>query len=128
VLATLYGLRHIPVSTRPAASSLAPAPEILGAPSGTTTQRGSCETIAPAGGRPVAQIFVLPRGPVLITDRGTSPTTLSVRRFGEDFITLGAPLEARHGDELSIPTDRDNTPWQLQVQSTSPVMLCGLAP
>jgi hypothetical protein len=46
-----------------------------------------------------------------------------LRRFASSFPINGRTLT---GDaRLDIPLDRSDRPWQLQIDSTSPVMVCG---
>jgi hypothetical protein len=111
-------------STRP--SPLAPAPALTALASGTQAQHGNCIDLTPASGTTMSAALVLPRGGVRIRDRGTAPISAALRRFGDSFVPLGGSLAPRSEGALSLPEDGARNPWQLQLNSSSAVSVCGL--
>ena len=109
-------------------SQLAPAPATLALTAATAAQHGSCLLLRPAAGASMTGAFALPPGGVAIDNRGGAPATLAVRRFGETFIALPAPVPPRARFALTTAPDAASLPWQLQIASASPLVLCGLHP
>jgi hypothetical protein len=127
VLVTVGAPRLTPVtSTKP--SLLAPAPGVSGLASGRQVQHGACIHLTPLPGSTMSATFILPSGGVAIRDEGDSPVTIGYRRFGESFDPASAPVMAHSQARLSLAPDAAAVPWQLQVNSTSPLAVCGLAP
>jgi hypothetical protein len=119
----------VPVATgtlRP--SSLAPAPSVEALTSGSLVQHGGCVLLTPTPGTSLAAALVLPPGGVAIYDRGSVPVSVAVRRFGEAFQVVGAPVAAHHPAALVIAPDASPQPWQAQLSTTSPLQVCGLRP
>lgn len=102
----------------------APTPVIVTAEAGVAVRRGGCLYLEPEGGTPMRAVLRLPPAGVALRDRGVSPASLALRRFGEAFdpVTTLAPSSA---DELSIRTDVASTTWQLHTESASELQVCG---
>jgi hypothetical protein len=49
---------------------------------------------------------------------------VAVRRFGFEFHPLGT-ITSSHPIRLSLARDTAPQPWHLQLQSTSPAVICG---
>jgi hypothetical protein len=65
-------------------------------------------------------------GRVSVRAQGAATATVSVRRFSPKFSTLGT-VQPHGSAVLTVTADRAPDPWHLQVQSTAPVRICGLA-
>jgi hypothetical protein len=112
--------------TRP--SSLAPAPTVSGLASARQAQHGACMDLTPLPGGVMSATLILPSGSVSITDHGSGPASLGYRRFGELFDPSSTQVMPNSQAELSFMLDSARVPWQLQVNSTSALAICGLAP
>jgi hypothetical protein len=127
VLVTLGAARLTPLGgTKP--SPLAPAPVVSGLASGTQAQHGACMDLTPLPGVTMSATLILPSGGVEIADRGDGPASLAYRRFGEAFDPSSTQIASHTRTELSFMPDAAEVPWQLQVNSTSALAICGLAP
>jgi hypothetical protein len=65
-------------------------------------------------------------GRVSVRAQGAATATVSVRRFSPTFSTLGT-VQPHGSAVLTVTADRAPDVWHLQVQSTAPVRICGLA-
>jgi hypothetical protein len=116
---------------------IAPQPRIgrpgLGAPpvmdsvsGGSVTQRGGCVAFSPAPEAAAGTLAVrVPAAGLLLTAEDGA-AKLSVRRFGDEFQTLGS-LAASSPATLRIAPDRADQPWHLQLAPTGRATVCGLA-
>jgi hypothetical protein len=121
----------VPRLTQPPAqrrSPLAPAPALTGLQSGVSAQHGACVDLTPFAGTGMSATFTLPLGGVAIADRGSAPVSLAYRRFGESFDPSTAPVAPHGSVELSFLSDSVALPWQLQVNSSSALAVCGMTP
>jgi hypothetical protein len=109
-------------------SSLAPAPTVSGLESARQVQHGACMDLTPLPGVAMSATLILPSGGVAIIDNGGAPVSLGYRRFGESFDPSSALVMPHSQAELSFMSDSAGVPWQLQVNSTSALAICGLAP
>jgi hypothetical protein len=109
-------------------SALAPAPATASLVGAQEVQSGGCLRLTPIPGAQMSGVFTLPTGGVVIRDQGSAPVSLAARRFGETFIALPSPLNARSSTVVSIPPDAAQVPWQLQIATTSSPSICGLQP
>jgi hypothetical protein len=127
VLVTLGIPRLTPLGrTKP--SSLAPAPAVSGLESARQVQHGACMDLTPLPSVTMSATLILPSGGVAIIDHGGAPVSLGYRRFGESFDPSSALVMPHSQAELSFMSDSAAVPWQLQVNSTSALAICGLAP
>jgi hypothetical protein len=108
-------------------SPLAPAPAITALVSDVQVQHGACIDLAPVSGQTTVATMTLPSGGVALYDRGAGSASAAVRRFGETFIALSTPIAPRSAAVLAIPPDAAQTPWELQLTSSSALSVCGLA-
>ncbi len=125
VLLALEGPKAVPLaSARP--SPLAPAPTVMEITSGSQAQNGSCIDLTPQSGAPMTSVLVLPNAGVTIRSQGNSPASLAYRRFGEPFVPSSGSVPPRTTTAILLPSDAAAVPWQMQVTSLSPVVVCGL--
>jgi hypothetical protein len=122
------GAAHLTPVARVTHAALAPAPYVVALTSGTQVQKGSCVQLVPAPGSAMGAILVLPHGGVGIGDHGVAEASLAYRRFGEAFDPSPVTVAPHSETELTFAADAATVPWQLQVSSTSPLVLCGLQP
>jgi hypothetical protein len=109
-------------------SALAPAPATVSLVGAQEVQSGGCLRLAPIPGAQMSGVFTLPAGGVLIRNQGSAPVSFAAKRFGETFIPLPDPLNARSLTVVSIPLDATQVPWQLQVTTASPFLICRRQP
>jgi hypothetical protein len=125
VLLALETPRLTPLIANPSLSATPPA--ILAVASGIPMRRGGCVDVVPDPGRSVNTVITLPKGGVAISNRGAGIITLALRRFGETFDVLPSTVGSRSGVAMSMPPDASVMPWQLQLNTTSRMSVCGLA-
>lgn len=87
----------------------------------TGPSAGPCRIVSGTG--PRAAIVTLPTGGAVLSAPPGAPATLGLRRYADSFPVSPGPL--RGTQRLDIPTDRSNTPWQLRVDASHPVGICG---
>lgn len=81
-----------------------------------------CTTVEPTAGRPA--VVSLPPGGVLLEASPGLSAELSLRRFAsESFPVRVGTLSG--SASLAIPTDGSGRPWQLELNSTGTVRVCG---
>jgi hypothetical protein len=125
VLLAAGAARLLPLgSTVP--SSLAPAPASVSTVGGQEVQRGGCLQLTPTADATLVSQLTLPRGGVTIRDTGSGPASAALRRFGEAFDQLPSAVPADRAVVLSIALDAAPGAWQLQLTSSSPLIVCGL--
>jgi hypothetical protein len=124
-MANIRGMVLHPGGARPAGGGAPRAIRVVG---GSLTSGSSCVTFAAgatAPGQPnQLQLTIPPRGVWMFA--GRSSAAVGVRRFASGFHPAGT-LPAGAAARLSVPADSVAQPWQLQVQSTGSVIVCGLA-
>ncbi len=106
---------------------LAPAPALSAIDGGSAAQVGACVRVTPGEGATTTAAFTLPAGGVLIRDEGPVSVSLALKRFGDGFHPLAAPVAGRGTAVLSPAADAAALPWQLQTVSASPFAICGLS-
>ena len=106
-------------------SPLAPAPATVSLVEGRQVQRRGCLELTPVAGMSMVAVLALPRGGVTIHDQGPGPAALALRRFGEAFDPQPNPVNAHSAASLSVSPDAAHLPWQLQVTSSSSLLVCG---
>jgi hypothetical protein len=109
-------------------SPLAPAPAVSALVAGTQAQRGPCVDLTPSASATLTAVLTLPRGGVVIHDLGKGAVSLALARFGSAFLPIPGAVPAGGSAALTLPPDRDNTPWQLRVVAASPLSVCGSRP
>lgn len=120
VLAEALPVRLREVSARPPANG--PPPSVLLGEAGPVA--GGC---AVAGGEEAfgAAAVSLAPGNALIDSATGSTVAVTARRFGSEFaVDLGAVGPA-HPAIVAIPTDGSREPWELRLESSGPVTVCG---
>lgn len=103
------------------------SPTLLGPSIDSASARGGCVTVrSPVAGSP-PQFQLPPGGAVLRVGKG-EPVPVSLRRFAaESFsVSVGAVVGGSTAT-VTIPPDRGTEPWELQLEATQPVTVCGQA-
>jgi hypothetical protein len=109
-------------------SPLAPAPAVATLVGGTLTQRGPCVDFSASPSVLLTGVLTLPRGGVAIRNGGGGAISLAFDRFGNVFLPSSSAVPPRGLVTLTFPADRDHTPWQLRLTSSSSLQVCGLQP
>jgi len=103
----------------------APTPSVIAASGANVTGHGPCLEIAPS---PASTVQVaVPAGGVAIFNHGRAPAALALRRFGDPYIPLAAPVAPGHASALHPAADASPVPWRLQLSGAGGVSVCGLA-
>ncbi len=123
VLLALHAPALVPVASR-SVSSPGSAPTVSTLTGGSQTARGGCAELRPLDGATMSVTFALPSGGLAIRDQGVDPVAVAVKRFGDAFSALPAPLPARSAASLLVPRDRGGLPWHAQLSSRSTISLC----
>jgi hypothetical protein len=89
------------------------------------TAIGNCVRLTPTSPHPMAVEATLPRSGLLIENQGADIAIISLRRFGESFISLPKPISARTNVEFSMPTDASDVTWKMTLSSDSALTVCG---
>jgi hypothetical protein len=118
VLGTGLGIVDRQLSRAPSPSGPAPMP--LGPSAAKLRQRGSCLTVRT---KREPAVVSLPRGGAILEVPRGGRAALMLRRFASAFSINGGTV--RGISRLDIPLDRSARPWQLQIDSASPVTVCG---
>jgi hypothetical protein len=108
-------------------SSLAPVPVVGTIISGKQVRQAGCIDLTPLPGTTIAGTLELPPGGVTIQDRGAGSGSAALRRFGESYIPLATQVPPRSTVALTIPSDAAQTPWELQLTSSSALSVCGVS-
>jgi len=126
-LAAIHNLRLMP---RAPSARLGTAIPVDAATRGSTVAHGACTSFAPepftASGA-VASLSVAVPAAGLLLRNGQAPAGVGYRRFGTTFQPLGTVGPGAQA-ELRIGPDLAAQPWHLQVSSSAPFSVCGLAP
>jgi hypothetical protein len=125
VLLALEAPRLRPLGTV-GSSRLAPAPVVSSLSGGTQTQHGGCMSLASLSGASMVADLTLPSSGVIVRNEGSTPVALALRRFGEDFDPLPGSAAPHSQGVLSLPSDAAPVAWQLQLASTSRLVVCRL--
>jgi hypothetical protein len=110
-------------ATRRPPSAAGPAPQLV-SPGGGVSEKGSCLRVKPTRGAP--SVVSLPPGGAILRGSPGQTAQVSLRRYA----TLSFPIDAgtlRHSAVLEIPEDRSTRPWQMELDSSGPVTVCGLS-
>ncbi len=116
---------------RPLAQTLVlgAAPALASVEHAIRAPHAGCVRLAPQPGAPMNATLVLPASGLAIRDEGSAPASFALKRFGEAFVSLPIHIDPRSAGVLSMPADPADArvPWQLQLVSSSPLTLCGVA-
>ncbi len=120
VLAAALRLSYEPLSRVPANGDA--APRLVGPPGAAAGRSPGCLVVRPVGG--TAAVVALPPGGAVLSSPPGVTAQLGLRRFAtQTFPIVVGTL--RTAGRLRIPTDRSTEPWELQVDATGPVSVCG---
>ncbi len=112
----------------PQRSAPGAAPRVLLASSATAAQQGACVAFVPAAGTTGQAIVAMPPGGVIVRDRGAGTTSFAIKRFGDPFVPLAGTAAPHRAVMVTVRSDSaPAVPWQLQVTSSSPLSVCGVA-
>jgi hypothetical protein len=109
-------------TTRP--SPLAPAPAVTSLSGATQSLHGDCVRLTPVVRGSMIADLTLPSGGVVIHDEGAAPATLALKRFGETFDSVSGQVTSHSVGVLSPSPDGAPNPWQLQIASSSMLIVC----
>jgi hypothetical protein len=105
----------------------APAPTLLSDVTERVTHTADCLAITPTAANATV-VVTLPPGGAYIRNGSRSTVALGLRRFAPGFTPVPAVPALRRGYALKIPLDRSTLPWYLELGSSGPFSVCGLAP
>jgi hypothetical protein len=120
VMAAALPIAYQPLSALPPAGPT--APRLLGPPGALAGSSPGCITVRPVGGGP--PVLNLPPGGATIETARGAHADLHLRRFASTFFQVNAAT-LRGAARLDIPPDRSSRPWELQVNPTGNVTVCG---
>lgn len=120
VLAAGLRLSFRPLAKAPPTGATAPA--LVGPPGAVVDTSPGCLTVRRVGA--TSPIVTLPPGGATLTTPAGAQAGLSLRRFAADSfpIVVGTVHRAAR---LDIPEDRSSRPWELQLDPTDQVTVCG---
>jgi hypothetical protein len=122
----IHGIRLQPAN---GALRLGAAPPVDAVGGGSATRQGACVVFKPASFSPVGatvQIQLPVPSAGLTVRAGAAATTVGVRRFAEQFQTVGT-LAPGAGATLRIAPDLAAAPWHLQLIAAGGGVVCGLS-
>jgi hypothetical protein len=105
---------------------LGPSPRLDAAQGGAVSRSGACLALTPTGvtasGQPSLAVALPPGGAVV---QSSATATVAVRRFGDQFQSLGTLAAGARG-LLLIAGDNSSRPWRLQVTGAGRTVVCGV--
>jgi hypothetical protein len=120
VLAAALQLAFQPLSKPPAPGTT--APRLVGPLGAVVGRSPGCLIVSRVGGG--LPVLALPPGGAILSAPPGAQAGLSLRRFAADSFPILAGTV--HGSaRLDIPEDRSNRPWELQLDPTDRVTVCG---
>lgn len=120
VLSAALGLTFQPLSRPPTTGTT--APRVVGPPGAVVGTSPGCLTVRRVGG--ALPVLSLPPGGAILSTHAGSQAAASLRRFA----TASFPIVAgtvSGSARLDIPEDRSSRPWELQLDPTARVTVCG---
>jgi hypothetical protein len=126
---TLIDIHQVGVQPSPGGLRVGTAPVVESAGGGTLTRRRACVLYRPAGttseGATSQLDLTLPVAGLRVTAHG-GPTTVSVRRFGDEWEPAGKVAAGASG-VLRIASDLAPQPWHVRVAPADRATVCGHA-
>jgi hypothetical protein len=117
-----------PSLTPASSNAFGMAPTVEAAGGGTLSTRAGCVTFQPAAFTPAGASnsvdLRLPTGGLQL-HTGDAPASVSVRRFADQFSSLGTVASHASG-VLDVKADLAPQPWHVQVVSSAAVTACGM--
>jgi hypothetical protein len=122
VLLALYAPKLVPGASLEQAS---PPPTVMAKSGGQAAIHGACVELTPGAAGSMSDVLLAPSGGVLIRDRGNTPATVALARFGDGFAPLVGAATPHADTTLALPRDRAPQGWRMQISSTSALSICG---
>jgi hypothetical protein len=120
VLAAALRLSFQPLS-RPPEQGATP-PRLVGPPGAVIGTSPGCLTVSRVGN--TLPVVALPPGGAVLTTPAGEQAVVSLRRFAAESFPIVAGT-VRGSARLDIPEDRSSRPWELQLDPTDRVTVCG---
>jgi hypothetical protein len=120
VLAAALRLSFQPLAKPPAPGST--PPRLVGPPGAVIGTSSGCLTVRRVGS--ALPVVALPPGGAVLTTPAGAQATVGLRRFATGFPIVAGTVQG--AARLDIPEDRSSRPWELQLDPTDHVTVCGV--